>query len=138
MEQSVRKMYGFERIIEPAGEVDVTASAVVSAVQAYSKIDAAGQWIERTEQVSLNDLSIACPLRSSRNTRNRERCRIGSRRLPKLVRGELLARSRRSATSVWWSRVLAFLVFDEMGRNPLYDLIGVVEFGRGLWHLLAT
>jgi hypothetical protein len=49
MEQSVRKMYGFERIIEPAGEVDVTASAVVSAVQAYSKIDAAGQWIERTE-----------------------------------------------------------------------------------------
>lgn len=45
-----------ERIIEKAGEVDVTASAVVSAVQAYSKINAAGQWIDRTEQVSLNDL----------------------------------------------------------------------------------
>ena len=45
-----------ERIIEHAGEVDVTASAVVSAIQAYSKINAAGQWIERTEQVSLNDL----------------------------------------------------------------------------------
>lgn len=45
-----------ERIIEKAGEVDVTASAIVSAVQAYSKINAAGQWIERTEQVSLNDL----------------------------------------------------------------------------------
>ncbi|MGC1296494.1 MAG: hypothetical protein WA869_15780 [Alloacidobacterium sp.] len=45
-----------ERIIERAGEVDVTASAVVAAVQAYSKINAAGQWIERTEQVSLNDL----------------------------------------------------------------------------------
>jgi len=45
-----------ERIIEHAGEVDVTASAVVAAIQAYSKINAAGQWIERTEQVSLNDL----------------------------------------------------------------------------------
>jgi hypothetical protein len=45
-----------ERIIERAGEVDVTASAVVAAGQAYSKINAAGQWIDRTEQVSLNDL----------------------------------------------------------------------------------
>jgi hypothetical protein len=45
-----------ERNIERAGEVDVTASAVVAAVQAYSKINAAGQWIDRTEQVSLNDL----------------------------------------------------------------------------------
>ena len=45
-----------ERIIEQAGEVDVTASAVVAAIQAYSKINAAGQWIDRTEQVSLNDL----------------------------------------------------------------------------------
>jgi hypothetical protein len=45
-----------ERIIEQAGEVEVTASAVVAAVQAYSKINAAGQWIDRTEQVSLNDL----------------------------------------------------------------------------------
>jgi hypothetical protein len=45
-----------ERIIEKAGEVDVTASAVVAAVQAYAKINSAGQWIDRTEQVSLNDL----------------------------------------------------------------------------------
>jgi len=45
-----------ERIIEKAGEVDVTASAVVAAVQAYSKINAAGAWIDRTETVSLNDL----------------------------------------------------------------------------------
>jgi hypothetical protein len=35
---------------------EVTASAVVAAVQAYSKINAAGQWIDRNEQVSLNDL----------------------------------------------------------------------------------
>ena len=45
-----------ERIIEKAGEVDVTAAAVVSAVQAYSKINAAGEWIDRTETTSMNDL----------------------------------------------------------------------------------
>jgi hypothetical protein len=45
-----------ERIIEKAGEVDVTASAVVAAVQAYAKINSAGEWIDRTETVSLNDL----------------------------------------------------------------------------------
>jgi hypothetical protein len=41
-----------ERIIESAGEVAVGASAVVSAVTAYAKINANGQWVERTEQVS--------------------------------------------------------------------------------------
>jgi hypothetical protein len=45
-----------ERIIEKAGEVDVTASAVVSAIQAYTKINAAGQWVDRSEQVNMNDL----------------------------------------------------------------------------------
>ena len=45
-----------ERIIEKSGEVEVTASAVVGAIQAYAKINAAGQWIERSEQVNLNDL----------------------------------------------------------------------------------
>jgi hypothetical protein len=45
-----------ERIIERASDVEVTASAVVSAIQAYSKINAAGQWVDRSEQVSLNDL----------------------------------------------------------------------------------
>jgi hypothetical protein len=45
-----------ERIIEKAGEVDVTASAIVGAVQAYSKINTAGQWIERSEAVNLNEL----------------------------------------------------------------------------------
>jgi len=45
-----------ERIIERADDVEVTASAVVAAVQAYSKINSAGQWIDRSEQVSLNDL----------------------------------------------------------------------------------
>jgi hypothetical protein len=45
-----------ERIIEKAGEVDVTAGAVVAAIQAYAKINAAGLWIDRSETVSMNDL----------------------------------------------------------------------------------
>ncbi len=45
-----------ERIIEKVDEVDVTASAVIAAVQAYAKINAAGEWIDRTETVSMNDL----------------------------------------------------------------------------------
>jgi len=45
-----------EKIIERVGEVDVTAPAVVAAVQAYSKINAAGQWIDRSEHVDLNAL----------------------------------------------------------------------------------
>ena len=45
-----------ERIIERAGEVDVTAAAVVAAVQTYSKINSSGQWVERSEHVNLNEL----------------------------------------------------------------------------------
>jgi hypothetical protein len=45
-----------ERIIEKAGDVEVTSSAVVAAVQAYAKINAQGQWIERSETVNLNEL----------------------------------------------------------------------------------
>jgi hypothetical protein len=46
-----------EKIIERAGEVDVTASAVVAAVQAYAKINSAGEWIDRTEEnVSMRSL----------------------------------------------------------------------------------
>jgi hypothetical protein len=45
-----------ERIIEKAGEVEVTSSAVVAAVQAYAKINAQGQWVDRSEHVNLNEL----------------------------------------------------------------------------------
>jgi len=45
-----------ERIIEKAVEVDVTAAAVVAAIQAYSKINAAGQWVDRSEHLDLNEL----------------------------------------------------------------------------------
>jgi len=45
-----------ERIIEKSGEVEVTASAVVSAIQAYAKINAQGQWVERSEHINLTEL----------------------------------------------------------------------------------
>lgn len=45
-----------ERIIEKAGDVEVTSAAVVAAIQAYAKINAQGQWIDRSEHVNLNDL----------------------------------------------------------------------------------
>ncbi len=45
-----------EKIIERAGEVEVTSAAVVTAVQAYAKINTQGQWIDRSEHVNLNEL----------------------------------------------------------------------------------
>ena len=45
-----------EHIIERAAEVEVSASSVVAAVQAYSKINAQGQWIDRSETVNLHEL----------------------------------------------------------------------------------
>jgi hypothetical protein len=45
-----------EKIIEQADSVTVNAGAVVQAIQAYAKINSAGQWVDRTEQVNLNDL----------------------------------------------------------------------------------
>jgi len=45
-----------EHIIERAGEVEVSASSVVAAVQAYSKINSQGQWVDRKETVNLHEL----------------------------------------------------------------------------------
>ena len=45
-----------EKIIERAGEVEVNAAAVVSAVSAYARINSSGQWVERSERVDLNQL----------------------------------------------------------------------------------
>jgi len=52
--QNVRA--ALERIIEKAGDVEVTAASVVAAVQAYAKINATGQWIDRTETVNLHEV----------------------------------------------------------------------------------
>jgi hypothetical protein len=45
-----------EKIIERAGEVEVTSAAIVAAVQAYARINSQGQLIERVEHVGVNDL----------------------------------------------------------------------------------
>lgn len=45
-----------ERMIEKVDEVDVNAAAVVAAIQAYSKINAQGQWVDRSEHINLNEL----------------------------------------------------------------------------------
>ena len=50
--------FALERIIERAGDVEVNASAIVSAVAAYSKLNANGQWIDRRETIDLNDLFL--------------------------------------------------------------------------------
>ncbi len=36
--------------------MEVTASAVVGAVQAYAKINSNGQWVDQSQQVNLNEL----------------------------------------------------------------------------------
>jgi hypothetical protein len=43
-------------VVRHSAIIDVTAAAVVAAIQAYSKINAAGQWVERSEHVNLNEL----------------------------------------------------------------------------------
>lgn len=45
-----------ERIIEKAGDVEVNAAAVVSAVSAYAKINGRGELVERSQTVNLNAL----------------------------------------------------------------------------------
>ena len=45
-----------ERIIEQVGDVPVNAAAIVQAIATYARINAQGQLVERSEQVSLNDL----------------------------------------------------------------------------------
>jgi hypothetical protein len=45
-----------ERIIEKAGEVEVNAAAVVSAISTYARINARGEFVERSETVNLNAL----------------------------------------------------------------------------------
>ncbi len=45
-----------EKIIEQAGDVEVSSAAGVAAVQAYAKINSQGEWIERVERVTQKDL----------------------------------------------------------------------------------
>jgi hypothetical protein len=47
---------GLAKIIERGGEVEISAAAVVAAIQAYSKINSLGQWVDRNEHINLNEL----------------------------------------------------------------------------------
>jgi hypothetical protein len=44
------------QIIEKVGRVHVNAQAVVAAVAVLAKLNSAGQWVDRSERVSLNSL----------------------------------------------------------------------------------
>lgn len=70
-----------ERIIERAGDVEVTAAAVVAAIQAYAKINAQGQWVDRSEHVNLNELFEQMSGDSWKRMRRTQNCQSGSRKL---------------------------------------------------------
>jgi hypothetical protein len=53
-QRNIRK--ALERIIEQAETVEVSASAVVAAIQAYAKINNAGQWVEHVQGTNMNEL----------------------------------------------------------------------------------
>jgi hypothetical protein len=53
-QRNIRK--ALERIIEEAETVDVNASAVVAAVQAFAKINNSGQWVEHVQGTNMNEL----------------------------------------------------------------------------------
>jgi len=53
-QENVRR--ALEKIIEFAGEVKPNAYAVVAATSAYARINARGQWVQRSETVNLNKL----------------------------------------------------------------------------------
>jgi hypothetical protein len=56
-EKRARNLKGaLEKIIEQADSVPVNAGAVVQAIQAYAKINSKGIWVERQEQVNMNNL----------------------------------------------------------------------------------
>jgi hypothetical protein len=53
-QRNIRK--ALERIIEQAETVDVNASAVVAAIQAFAKINNSGQWVDHVQGTNMNEL----------------------------------------------------------------------------------
>jgi len=70
------------RFIERGHKVKVTAAAFISAIQAYSKINAKGEWVDKNENVNV-----------SRNTALFDR----------MTQGELLTYSVTGQLPEWWS-----------------------------------
>jgi hypothetical protein len=84
-----------ERIIEKAGEVEVTAASVVAAVQAYAKINGQGQWIDRNETVNLHEL------------------------FERMTQGELEAYAQDGRLPAWFSQTVP--ATDTDGQEPASD-----------------
>jgi hypothetical protein len=84
-----------ERIVERVDEVEVNAAAVISAAQALAKINIQGQWVERTEQVNLNEL------------------------IERMSKQELEAYAREGALPEWFARTVGATVKDS--ANGKYD-----------------
>jgi hypothetical protein len=71
-----------EHIIEKAGEVEVTAAAVVQAIATYARINANGHLIERKETVNVNEL------------------------FERMSREELLAYAERGELPFWYTKMV--------------------------------
>ena len=82
-----------EQIIEKAAKVEVTAASVVSAVQAYAKINAQGQWVERFERVDMREI------------------------FDRMTRGELDSYARTGKLPSWAPELLSATCFDSNERD---------------------
>lgn len=82
-----------ERIIEQAGDVEVNAAAVVAAIMAYAKINANGQWIDRTEQVNMVEL------------------------FKRMTRDELLRYANKGELPLWFTSVVGQTTTDSQGAE---------------------
>ena len=85
-QRNIRK--ALEHLIEQAEMVKVNAQGVVSGVGAYVRINSAGQWVERTESVNLNQL------------------------FERMTRQELEAYAREGTLPDWFSSVLGATAID--------------------------
>jgi hypothetical protein len=85
-----------ERIIEKAGDVEASATAVVSAVAAYTKINANGQWVDRSECVNLNEL------------------------FERMTREEMEAYAREGALPEWFEQAVGATDLDSRGGSDDY------------------
>jgi hypothetical protein len=77
-----------EHIIEKAGEVEVTAAAVVQAITTYARINANGLLVERKETVNMNEL------------------------FERMSREELLAYAERGQLPSWYTRMVGATAAD--------------------------
>ena len=88
-QRNIRK--ALERIIEQAETVDVNASAVVAAIQAYAKINNSGQWVEHIQGTNMNEL------------------------FERMTKEELDAYARDGSLPEWFTNVVGATASDSLG-----------------------